>query len=429
MLIGEDQTFISTIPRYTVLPRMLSLIWQIKREQWLPPEKLEKVQEKRLQHIVTHAYNNTSFYKTLFDRCGVTPHDIKTKEDLKKIDPTTKTDLQEHFTDMRASGYSEDNCRVFYTAGSTGEPAKILHDSYTMDYFTAASMVEFLDTGYRPWEKIAYTKRTTWRSSILQKLGVLRSYHINTTLPEEIQVDTLKKVNPSLIASYPSLFYSIAKMTAQKKYVIRPKAIIVGGEVLAPHVKTYIEDTFKSRVYETYATIEFSTVARECSHGNWHINSTQNLVEFEDGNILVTGLLNKAVPLLRYDIGDTGHSKEGICPCGRGHPMMHIVEGRNCDIFVLPDGREIPPIRVWGVRLLLDTTLSAKRYQIIQEDYDSFVIRVIPTENFTTEIEEKAKKELIRNLDYPVTVEIERVNAIPLIDDRKLRVNISRIKR
>lgn len=412
-----------------MLPRLLSLIWQIRKEQWLPPETLERIQEKRLQEMVAHAYKTTRFYKTLFNRCSVTPEDIKTKEDLKKLEPTKKTDLQEKFTDMVATGYSEENCRVLYTAGSTAVPAKILHDPYATDYFVAASMVEFLDTGYRPWEKICYTKRTTWRSHLLQKIGLLRAYHINSTLPEEEQADILRKVNPSLIASYPTLFYSIAKMVAAQGYILRPKAVIIGGEMLAPYVRSFIEEVFNTQIFETYATIEFSTVARECSHGNWHINSTQSVVEFDKGKILVTGLINKAVPLIRYEIGDVGHPKEGVCPCGRGHPMMEILEGRSGDIFILPDGREVPPIRVWGVRLLLDTTLAAKRYQIIQEDYKTFILRIVPTEQFTREVEQKAKEELVKNLGYPVTVEVERVDEIPLIDDRKLRVNISRVNR
>lgn len=408
---------------------MLSFMWQIRREQWLPPEKLERIQMSRLQKIVSHAYENTQFYRTLFNRCGVTSEDIRTKEDLKKLEPTKKTDLQDNFTDMVAAGYSEENCRVFYTAGSTAVPAKILHDPYTTDCFVAGSMVEFLDTGYRPWEKICYTKRTTWKSHLLQKVGLLRAYHINTTLPEEKQASILKKVNPSLIATYPTLFYSITKIVAAQGYTIRPKAVIIGGEMLAPHVRTFIEDVFSTHVFETYATIEFSTVARECIHGNWHINSTQNVVEFENGKVLVTGLINKAVPLIRYEIGDLGHPKEGVCPCGRGYPMMEILEGRSGDIFILPDGREVPPIRVWGVRLLLDTTLAAKRYQIIQEDYDAFTLRIVPTERFTKDVEKRAKEELVKNLGYPVTVDVERVDEIPLIDDRKLRVNISRVKK
>ena len=406
---------------------MLYLIWQIKREQWLPPEKLKKIQELRLKEMVEHAYSNTQFYRDLFTKCGVTPRDIKTVDDLKKIEPTTKKDLQESYDAMVARGYSEKNCRSGYTTGSTGTPAKILYDPYAQDYFRALSMIEFTETGYRPWERLAYTKRSPWRSHILQKVGLLRSYHINSTLPDEEQADILRRVNPSLIVSYPTLLYTIARKVKEKQYSIHPTAAFIGGEILTPHIRSYIEDVFSTRIYETYATIEFATIARECSHGNWHIHSTQNVVEFEDGKILVTGLINKALPLIRYDIEDRGHPQDGLCPCGRGLPMMQMLEGRCGDIFVLPDGREIPPPTVAGVRVILDTNLAAKRYQMIQEDYDRFTIKIVPTERFTPEISQKIKEELIRDLGYPVDVDVELVDEIPLTDDRKLRVNISKV--
>jgi phenylacetate-CoA ligase len=254
-------------------------------------------------------------------------------------------------------------------------------------------------------------------------------YHIDSTLPDQEQAALLKKIHPSLIVSYPTLLYSIAKAVSVKGYYIRPKAAIIGGEVLTPHVREYIKDVFKTRVVETYATIEFATIAKECLHGNWHINCTQNVVEFEDGKILVTGLINKALPLIRYEIGDVGSPKEGVCPCGRGLPMMQILEGRQGDFVILPDRREVSPLKFGKTKLVLDSTLAAKRYQIIQEDVDQFVIRVVPTERFTDEISRNLKEQLVKDLKYPVHVSVECVDNIPLIDDRKLRIIISRVKK
>ena len=412
-----------------MLPRVAYLIWQMRREQWYSPETLERIQQERLKKMVHHAYRNTRFYRDLFKRCGVTPQDIKTKEDLKMLEVTKKSDLQDNIKDMVASGYSRENCRVSYTTGSTGAPALILYDKYTSDYYTAQGILEYLETGYYPWEKIAYTKRTPWKSYFFQNLGLIRAYHIDSTRPEEEQADLLNKVKPSLVVSYPTLLYCIARTVLSKGLTICPRAAIIGGEILAPHVREYIEKVFSTRIYEAYATIEFATIARECPHGNWHINTTQNAVEFEDGKILVTGLINKAVPLIRYEIGDVGSPKEVDCPCGRGSPVMQIIEGRKGDIFVLPDGREVPPPKVAGVRVILDTNLAAKRYQMIQEDLDYFIIRVVPTNRFTKEIEKRIKEELIKDVGYPITVDVECVDEIPLIDDRKLRVNICRVKK
>ncbi len=412
-----------------MLPRKIHLFLKLKREQWLPPEVLEKIQEKRLRSIVHHAYKNTRFYRDLFNQLHITPDDIKTKKDLAALPFTTKRDLQDRFNDLVAYGYSEKNCYVFNTSGSTGTPATVLYDPYYKDYTEAEDFVFMWDVGYRPWEKIAYTKRKPWRSHVLQNLGIMRAYHVLTSLPEKEQARLLQNISPSLIVSYPVLMQAIARAARAENYAITPKAVIVGGEMLTPHVRSLIEDVLTTTLFETYATVEFATVAKECAHKNWHIHSTKCLVEFVDGSVVITNLVNKALPLLRYEIEDRGSPKKGVCPCGRGYPMMKMLEGRSGDLFILPDGSKIPPLRVFKTRLILDSNVAAKRYQIIQEEPDSFVVRIVPTANFTDAIASQIKKQLVSDLNYPVTVEIETVDEIPLIDDRKLRVNICRVTR
>ncbi|MBU7042507.1 MAG: phenylacetate--CoA ligase family protein [Theionarchaea archaeon] len=413
-----------------MIPRILFYIWQIHREQYFSPQKLQQIQNDRLHSMIVHVYGHCQFYRRRFEEQGITPSDILTSHDLSLLEPTTKEDLQEHSADMIAEGYSPETCYVFHTSGSTGTPALMVLDADTMAYQRAESIIEFMEAGYRPWEKLAYTKRTPWKSHLLQKIGVLRSYHIESTLPDLQQIQLLRTLNPSLIVSYPTLLYSIAR-TAHHHGLsgITPRSVLIGGEILTPHVRQFIEAVFHTHVFETYATVEFGTVARECSQGNWHINSTQNIVEFENGKIFITGLINKALPLLRYDIGDVGYPKEGACSCGNTHPLMKILEGRSGDFMILPDGREISPLKIGRTKMILDRTLAARRYQIIQEDLDHFTIRIIPTSRFTPTIADTLKEQLREDLQYRVTVDIELVDHIPLIDDRKQRIIISRIKK
>jgi hypothetical protein len=72
--------------------------------------------------------------------------------------------------------------------------------------------------------------------------------------------------------------------------------------------------------------------------GWFHVNSDAVIVEFVDlrsgepvqegtaGRIVVTDLLNTAMPIIRYDIGDVGTSGGGHrCPCGRATPRVQLV--------------------------------------------------------------------------------------------------------
>ena len=59
----------------------------LNKTQWLRPYEIEELQNKKLQALVKHAYENVPYYRRLFKRIGLKPDDIKTKEDLIKIPP------------------------------------------------------------------------------------------------------------------------------------------------------------------------------------------------------------------------------------------------------------------------------------------------------------------------------------------------------
>src|SRR5262249_19255163 len=57
------------------------------------------------------------------------------------------------------------------------------------------------------------------------------------------------------------------------------------------------------------------------------------------GSILVTDLLNPAMPMIRYRIGDAASWAAKPCRCGRSLPMLEEVAGRVTDFLVGSDGR------------------------------------------------------------------------------------------
>jgi len=58
----------------------------------------------------------------------------------------------------------------------------------------------------------------------------------------------------------------------------------------------------------------------------------------QSGRIVVTGLSNLAMPLLRYDTDDVAEAGEGPCPCGRTLPSFGRIVGRYSRIAYLPEG-------------------------------------------------------------------------------------------
>src|SRR5262249_36293897 len=130
----------------------------------------------------------------------------------------------------------------------------------------------------------------------------------------------------------------------------RPHSLITSAEVLEEEDRAVLERVFGCEVFNRYGCREVSVVASECeAHSGLHTMAEGLYIEIDiggrpaapgqTGGILVTDLLNGAMPLIRYRIGDLGAWADGPCPCGRGLPRLRNVAGRVTDFLVGCDGR------------------------------------------------------------------------------------------
>lgn len=131
------------------------------------------------------------------------------------------------------------------------------------------------------------------------------------------------------------------------------RAAIVSGDTLLPGMRASIEGYFQCPVYDHYGQSEGVCMAMQCSHGRMHIIPAAGIVEIlredgstcapgEVGEIVATGLLNDAMPLIRYRIGDyAAWAEDQCCRCGNVHPIIANLEGRVDDYLVTVDGRKI----------------------------------------------------------------------------------------
>ena len=99
----------------------------------MPREALEKLQLERLKKTVDCCYNNVDFYKRRFAELGITPADIKTLDDVKKLPFTTKEDLRENYPFGLACIPMKDCVRLHSSSGTTGNPTVVLHSQRDLD--------------------------------------------------------------------------------------------------------------------------------------------------------------------------------------------------------------------------------------------------------------------------------------------------------
>ena len=156
------------------------------------------------------------------------------------------------------------------------------------------------------------------------------------------------------------------------------------------HQRDLIERAFACKVYDQYGHGEAAVFVSECEKGSLHVSDEYGVVEVlagedpakpgEIGEIVVTGLNNWAMPLIRYRTGDLAvrETEDFKCECGRGLSVLRSIEGRVLDVLHLPSGRIVPPT---ALTLLFDRAhaLGITEARIRQVSADHLVVDTVYT--------------------------------------------------
>src|SRR5205085_2289023 len=160
---------------------------------------------------------------------------------------------------------------------------------------------------------------------------------------------------------------------------VRMKVVVTSAEPLGEDQRAAIEAAFGCPVRETYGMTENVAAASECEAGGLHQWPEVGVIEAVDEEFICTGLINDAMPLIRYRLGDRGRLAPAgeTCPCGRTLPLIAAIEGRTSDLLVTSDGRRI----FWMNPVLYG--LPVRQGQIVQESVRRIRVRFVPTPAFT----------------------------------------------
>ena len=392
------------------LPKLEKLIaWQ-----WLKPDEIQNLQEKRLKHILSHAYHHVPYYRETLKNAGIVANDDKINlQSFQNIPLLDKDTLRSQFDSLKSDDISRRKSFISKSGGSTGEPINFIIDKHYRDWRTAVKLLDDLWTGSSRGDK----KILLWgslrdyfrdrayaggRSVIQESLRIkIRRWLRNEIwlnsflMSPEIMRDYVKEINefkPVQILGYVESVYELALFIEENDLQVHsPNSIITSAGVLYPHIKKTIERVFKSPIFNRYGSREVGDIACECSHHKGlHISALTHYVEIlksdgtpaepgEIGEIVVTSLTNYSMPLIRYQISDFASWSKDKCPCNRGLPLINNVLGRTSDTFVNKDGSIVSGI--FFVPVLVEHANWVKQFQIIQEEYEYLRIIIVLKKN------------------------------------------------
>lgn len=366
---------------------MLSVVKNLPslmRSMTLSPEKIRAIQLQRLRSIIRHAYQHTQFYRETMDQIGIKPEDIHSIEDMQHLPVMSRADVKDHFSEMLVKGVDLSKCKVTHSSGTTGEPVEYAYDQEALNFARALKVREKLWCGVRPgdrWINIAMTRKRgghqitggNWRTFL--KSYAAKGLDVDVIEDLTDQVDKIQKFAPTVLQAYPTSLHAVAlEMRRQNITDWKPRLLFTVAELLGEDTRLLVREVFGMEIMDIYGLIEVGDVSWQCRKaGEYHINADAILVEFlndgkpvapgEIGEIVVTSLYNKAMPLIRYRSSDAGRPSDGHCTCGCNLPMMKVVDGKMLDFLVLPDGKLVSPHVPKKALLFVSGIL---RFQIVQ---------------------------------------------------------------
>jgi phenylacetate-CoA ligase len=414
---------------------------RLKRNEWLKPQDLERLQWRKLKRLLKYAYENVPYYHRLFNKAGISPEDIKSREDLSTIPITTKSQLQDLPPEaLLAKGYDKKNCIRVKTSGSTGKPLGVLQTKEERQLADAIGTRGFMAAGLKWSDK----KITIWANPHevkqqkywFQSLGIMRREYATVFKSETDVLEVLKKGSFDIISTYPSIFKVLmGRIEREGGSGIHPRLIFSSAELLEQPTRRQIEKTFQAPVFDFYGMEELGLVGWECpARQGFHLNIDAFAIEFvqngqsvragQRGKIIVTSLYSYAMPLIRYDTEDVGTVAIGLCPCGRGLPLLKHLEGRFDDILSLPDGRPFPPT---GLTTIMRRLNGIRQYKVIQEELNKLSVYLVLKENHSSDILQQVERGIKECFSEALVIKMRKVREIPLESSGKFRPAVSRV--
>jgi len=236
--------------------------------------------------------------------------------------------------------------------------------------------------------------------------------------------EALWRYRPRVIQAYARSAVLFARyLHANGLHAYQPQSIVTSAEILEEHERRLLEEVFRCPVFNRYGCREVSVVASECAeHSGLHVMAEGLFVEIETqhgpaapgemGAILVTDLLNHAMPLIRYRIGDLGAWAEGTCRCGRGLPRLQRVAGRVTDFLAGCDGRLVSG--VYLATYVVAQRPSLGQVQIVQHRAGQATYRIKPGAAFDSNADLDYLRRTTREyLGDNADVNAELVDALP----------------
>lgn len=345
---------------------------------------LRELQSARLRSIVKYTYDRVGYFRNRMDESGVKVEDIRDIGDLHKLPFSKKSDLRDTYPFGLFAVPMSEIVRLHASSGTTGKPIVVA--------YTAEDVATWQEVMKRAFASCGLTNRDIIQVAYGYGLftGGLGAHYGGEALGATVipcgggntqrQVMLMKDFGATAICCTPSYFSHIVEYGQSIGVDLRELPIrvgVFGAEPWTQEMRAVIEQSAGIKAYDIYGLSEIigPGVAIECQeHDGLHIfedhfypeiidsETGEVLPDGETGELVLTTLTKRAMPMIRYRTRDITRIISEPCACGRTIRRIARISTRSDDMFIIR-GVNVFPSQIESALLSVDGTLP--HYQIV----------------------------------------------------------------
>ena len=309
--------------------------------EYLPHEEALEFQTKRISELMKGDWQKASGFCARLDDSGVSAHDLRSPDDIRKFPVLKKSDLPGIQSANPPFGglitVTPGHLRRIYSSpGPIYDPDGNLPSYYRWERAFAAC-------GFKEGDIVlnCFAYHLTPAGAMFEEgannLGcaVIPAGIGNS----EIQVQVAAHLKANAYVGLPSYLKVLLEKAAEADLTLSLEKAFVIAEKLPESLRGELQDTHGIKTRQGYGTAEVGAIAYECEEGNGMHFEPSVLLEIldpgthepvapgEPGEVVVT-VINPINTLLRFATGDVSSTVYEECPCGRKSPRLSGILGR-----------------------------------------------------------------------------------------------------
>ncbi len=376
---------------------------------FVPAAQMRQLQLGRLRAVVDRAYTHVDHFRRRLDERGVAPEDIRTLDDIVRLPFTVKTDLRDTYPFGLFASPMQEVVRLHASSGTTGKPIVVAYTREDVEVWTSAMVRTLASCGLGRGDVV----QNAYGYGLFT--GGLGAHYGAEALGATVipisggntdrQIMVMRDFGVTAICSTPSYFIHLLERASELGVELRGSSLragIFGAEPWTDSMRRHIECATGIKAYDIYGLSEITGpgVGSECRCQNGlHIfedyfypeiidpETCEPVPEGEEGELVLTTLAKRAMPMIRYRTRDITAFIPEPCGCGRTVRRIRRISRRSDDMFIIR-GVNVFPSQIESALLAVEGTLP--HYQIIltrEKGLDEMEVQVeVTAEAFSDKI-------------------------------------------